>query len=165
MMPTFTEGWKRMPALVGAERGIELHAEAAVDPHLAAVVDPRHAEDDLPLGLADPLDQRVVGIVGMLGDDPAEALEHLADRLMEFRLAGVAAHDLGEDGLELFVDADQSVPQVRNERRDAIPRQRGRGNLGSGPLLHLCDRRRVHTDARCEHPPQATEIKVDLDRR
>jgi hypothetical protein len=39
-------------ALVGAQRGVELHAEAAVDLHLALVVDPRHAEDDLPLGLA-----------------------------------------------------------------------------------------------------------------
>src|SRR5690606_26143340 len=41
-----------------AERRIELHTEAAIDVHLAAVVHPRHAEDDLPLRLADLLDQR-----------------------------------------------------------------------------------------------------------
>jgi hypothetical protein len=46
-------------ALVGAERRVELHAEAAVDLHLALVVDPRHAEDDLALGLADALDDRI----------------------------------------------------------------------------------------------------------
>src|SRR5690606_13536378 len=35
------------PALVGAERGVELHPVALVDPHLAFVVDPRDPEKDL----------------------------------------------------------------------------------------------------------------------
>ena len=101
-------------ALVGSERRVELDAEAAVDPDLSLVVDPGHAEDDLPLGLADALDQRVVGVVGMLGDDAPEALEDLPDRLMELLLAGIAAHDLVEDRLELFVDADQFI--LRRQR-------------------------------------------------
>src|SRR5690606_34389597 len=43
-------------ALVGAERRVELDAEAAVDLDLPVIVHPRHPEDDLPLRLADPLD-------------------------------------------------------------------------------------------------------------
>src|SRR5690606_13305861 len=43
-------------ALVRPGGGIDLDAEAAVDVDLAAVVLPGDAEDDLPLGLADPLE-------------------------------------------------------------------------------------------------------------
>src|SRR5690606_20428439 len=46
--PDIHGGMKAQPALIGAERGIELHAEAAVDADLPLVVHPRHAEDDLP---------------------------------------------------------------------------------------------------------------------
>ena len=55
-MPRYTEGWKRRPPLYGPRARVELDPEAAVDLHLAAVVLPRHAEDDLALRLADPLD-------------------------------------------------------------------------------------------------------------
>ncbi len=82
---------KAQSALERAQRGIELDAEAPVDLHLAFVVDPRHAEDDLPLRLADALDQRILGVVGMLGDHRAEALEHLSNGLMELFLGGIAA--------------------------------------------------------------------------
>ena len=95
------------PALVGAQRRVELHPEAAVDVDFAAVVHPRHPEDDLPLRLAEALDQGVRGVLRPLGDDPAEALEDLAHGLMEFQLAGVALQDLGKDGLNLLVDFAQ----------------------------------------------------------
>ena len=92
------------PALVRAERAVELDAEAAVDLDLAAVVLPRHPEDDLALGLADPLDDLVVGELGVLGDHRAEDVEDLADRLVELGLARVATQHLVEDRLELLVD-------------------------------------------------------------
>ena len=53
-------------ALVRAERAVELHPEAAVDVDLAAIVGPDHAEDDLPLGLADALEELGRGIRGCL---------------------------------------------------------------------------------------------------
>ena len=101
------------PALVGAERGIELHAEAAIDLHLALVVVPRHAEDDLPFGLADALDQPVLGIVGPLGDHRPETLQNLAHRLMEFRLAGIAAAHGVEDRIKFFVQGGHRRPRSR----------------------------------------------------
>src|SRR5690606_492774 len=85
-------------ALVGSQSRVELHAEAAVDLNLAGVVDPRDPEDDLPLRLADPLDQGIVRIIGMLGDHPAQALQHLVNGLVELSLARIAAQDLGKDG-------------------------------------------------------------------
>jgi hypothetical protein len=94
-------------ALVGPERRVELHAEAAVDLHLAVVVDPRHAEDDLPLRLADALDERVFRIVRMFRHDPPETFQHLPHRLVEFRLSGIAAQHFVEDGFKLFVDLGQ----------------------------------------------------------
>ena len=78
-------------ALERAERRIELDAEAAIDLDLTLVVDPRHAENDLPLRFADALDQRVLCVVRMLGDDGSEAVEHFAYGLVEFFFAWIAA--------------------------------------------------------------------------
>ena len=62
-------GVESQPALVGAERGVELDAEAAVDVDRSGVVHPRHAEHDLALRLDDALQEGVLGVVGVLGDD------------------------------------------------------------------------------------------------
>ena len=91
-------------ALVGAKRRVELHAEAAVDLDLVLVIDPRHAEDDLTLGLADPLDQRLVQIVRVLGHNAAEAFQNFDHGLVKLGLARIALHDLCEDGLEFFIN-------------------------------------------------------------
>jgi hypothetical protein len=83
----------------------ELNAEATVYLDLPAVIDPGNSKDDLRFRFADPLNQRLIKIVRMLGDNPAQALQHFMHCLMEFRLARVAADDFGENGLELLVDA------------------------------------------------------------
>src|SRR5690606_29497964 len=70
-------------SLVRAERAVELDPEAPVDVHLAAVVLPRHPEDDLTLGLADPLDDLRLRVLGMLAEDRADAFQDLPHRLME----------------------------------------------------------------------------------
>ncbi len=44
----------------------------------------------------------------MLGDDPPQALEDFANRLVELWLASVALQHLGQDGFELFVDDSHS---------------------------------------------------------
>ena len=65
-------GVEAQAALVGAQRGVELDAEAAVDVDLAGVVDPRDPEHDLALGLDDALQEGALGVVGVLGDDGTE---------------------------------------------------------------------------------------------
>ena len=100
--PEVDRGVEAHAALVGAERGIELHAEGAVHVDLAGIVRPRHAEDDLALRFADPLDQRVVEMMRVPLDDGTEAFEHLADGLVEFRLVLVPADDVLEDLVEFW---------------------------------------------------------------
>ena len=85
------------PALVGAERRVVLHAEAAVDLHATGVVDPRHPEDDLPLGLADALEDRRLHVPGVLVEHAVERVEDLVHGLVELGLAGVARQHLGID--------------------------------------------------------------------
>lgn len=52
-------------ALVGAERGVVLDAEAAVHVDVALVVGPRDAELDLALGLDDAVDDGQVSVFGV----------------------------------------------------------------------------------------------------
>src|SRR5690606_1437529 len=56
-------GVEAQAALVGAEHRGELDPEAAVDLHGALIIDPRHAEDDLPLGLDDALEDRPLAVL------------------------------------------------------------------------------------------------------
>ncbi len=148
-VPSITEGWKPQSALVRPEHRIELDAEAAVDLHFALVGDPRHAENDLPLRLADALDQRVVGVARMLGDDRAQRLEHLPHRLMEFIFTGVTAQHVRVNWFEFLVEHSSSIPEIGHERAldRARTSARDRGLQGR-------DRRRGaalyrQTDTRC----------------
>jgi hypothetical protein len=88
-------------ALIGSQRARELDAEASVDVDVAAVVLPRDLEDDLPFGLAEPLEDPGVDVLGVLLDHRREAPEHLVDGLVEFVLAGVAAENVCIHCLEL----------------------------------------------------------------
>ena len=90
--------------LVGAERGVELHAKATIDLHLALIVNPGHAENDLTFRLAQTLYQGMIGIIGLLGDHAPETFQHLDDGLVKLCFAGIAAQHLGEDGFKLFVN-------------------------------------------------------------
>ena len=67
---------------------------------LAGVVDPRHSEHDLALGLDDALQEGALGVVGVLGDDGTEGLQHLVDGLVELDLSTVASHNLLVDLLD-----------------------------------------------------------------
>jgi hypothetical protein len=93
-------GVEPQAALVRPECRVVLHAEAAVDLHAPGVIGPRHPEDDLPLGLADPLEDRRLGVLGALGEHPVERAEHLAHGLVELGLAGVAGEDLLVDAVD-----------------------------------------------------------------
>src|SRR5690606_35212282 len=113
-------------ALVGAERGIELHAKAAGNADLPPVVHPRHAEDDLALGLADAFDERIRDVLRALGDHPSQAFQDLSDRLVKFGLAGVPPQHFGQDRLDLLVNRRQDVssPPPRGAPHDANSRAR-----------------------------------------
>ena len=93
-------------ALVGAQGRVELDAETAVDVNRSGIVYPRHAEDDLALGLDDALQERVICVVGVLGDDGLQGLQNLTDRLVELGLATVAGNHGLEDGLQLLIHSD-----------------------------------------------------------
>ena len=87
---------KAQAALVRADGAVHLDAETAVDLELALVVDPGHPEHDDALGFHDALQNLVLGILGILGDEPIQGFEDLPDRLMELQLARVLCLDLFE---------------------------------------------------------------------
>ncbi|MPM16585.1 hypothetical protein SDC9_62966 [bioreactor metagenome] len=99
--PGVHRGVESQATLVGAERRVELDPVAPVDPDLAGVVDPRDAEHDLALRLDDPVEDRRLDVLGMLGEHRAEALEDLMDGLVEFRFSLVAAYDRVVDHLQV----------------------------------------------------------------
>lgn len=80
-------------ALVRPKCGVELNPEPPVDLDLALVVHPGHAEDDLTLWFADPLDERVFGVTGMFGYHAPEALENLAHCLVKLVFTSVTPQD------------------------------------------------------------------------
>src|SRR5690606_20977716 len=81
--PEIDRGVETQAALVRPEGAVEADAEAAVDVHLAAVVGPQHAEDHLALGLADALDDLVLGVLRIAAQHDAERFDDFLDRLMK----------------------------------------------------------------------------------
>ena len=155
-------------ALVGAQGRVELDAEAAVDVDGPGVVDPRHAEDDLALGLDNALQERVVSVVGVLGDHRVEGLQHLAHSLVELGLATVACDDLLIDLLNNVLHGgsfvyrngprrstssgrrspapDPSIPPSRLLRRNIPP---------TGPAAYGADGRRSRPRRRPPERPRS----------
>ena len=81
-------------ALVRTDSAVELHAERVVHLHLPLVIHPRHAEEDLALRHGQALKQRFFAIFFLIAlDCRAQRVKHFADSLMEFRLAGILAHN------------------------------------------------------------------------
>ena len=80
-------------ALIRADGAGKLYAEGVVDLHLPLIVHPRDAEENLPLRHGQPLEERLAAILLLVAlDHRAQGIEHLADGLMKFRLAGIFAH-------------------------------------------------------------------------
>ena len=91
-------GVEAQAALVGAERGVVLDAEAAVHVDVALVVGPRDAELDLALGLDDAVDDGQVSVLGVTLGEGGDGQEDLVDGLVELGLGGVAALDGFKNG-------------------------------------------------------------------
>ena len=92
------------PALVRAQRAVELHAHAAIDLYPAAVVLPGDTEQHLTIRLADPFDDALFEVFRMAGQQRFERADHLGDSLMELRLTGIARNDVLEDGTDTTVN-------------------------------------------------------------
>ncbi|CVN75064.1 Uncharacterised protein [Streptococcus pneumoniae] len=101
--PEVHGGVEAQPALVRAERRVELHAEPAVDLHDAGVVDPRDAEDDLALRLAEAVHDPGLDVLGVALHHRSQRLEHLGHRLVELGLAGVAREHFVAQGLQRLI--------------------------------------------------------------
>jgi ABC-type sugar transport system substrate-binding protein len=76
---------------------------------LAALVLPWHLEDQLALGLAEPLEDLGLQVLGMGGDGGLDAVEDLADGLVELGLGGIAAPDVVVDGFQLLTNLDMTL--------------------------------------------------------
>ena len=85
-------------ALVGAESGVELDAEATVHVDVAQIVGPRDAELELALGFDDAVDDGQVGVLGVTLSQRGNRQENLVDGLVELGLGGVTALDRFENG-------------------------------------------------------------------
>ena len=100
MMPRLTLGWNRSPPLYGPSAELNCTLKPRLTWIAAGVVHPRDAEHDLPLGLDEPLEDAVLGILGVTFEHRADRLEHLAQSLMELRFAGAARDRLVVNGLD-----------------------------------------------------------------
>ena len=90
-------------ALVGADRGVELHTVATVDLNLAVVIDPGNAEDDDALGLDEALHEAGFFPLGVLVDDMLEALKDFINGLKELGLVGMILLKVCVDAVQISV--------------------------------------------------------------
>ena len=89
-------------ALVGADGAVHLHAVAAVDLDLALVVEPRYAEDDDAFGFGDAFENLHLLQYGARHDVRGQRFGHLADGLVELRLARVAGDEPGHEIFDIL---------------------------------------------------------------
>ncbi|MNE51215.1 hypothetical protein D3C80_1458330 [compost metagenome] len=87
-------------ALVRADGAAHLHAVATVDAHHALIVDPRYAEQDGAFRLDHALEDGGLHVARFALQEGPQAAHHFFDRLVEFRLVGVAALELGQEGVK-----------------------------------------------------------------
>jgi len=90
-------------ALVGADGHAVLHAVAAVDLDVAMVVDPGDPEDHDPLGLDQAVEQAVLGVLGMLGDERPQALHDFGHGLQVLGLSGIALGGTAKEFVRVLV--------------------------------------------------------------
>ena len=95
-------GVEAQAALVGADGGVILHAEAAVDTGLALIVHPGDAELEHALGLDKALEKAGGLPLGVLVDDELQGFKDLAHGLQELGLACVAALNVGVYAVQIL---------------------------------------------------------------
>ena len=96
-------GMQTQAALVGADRGVELNAEAAVYANLALIVNPRNTEHEHALRLYDALHDAVLLQLGASFYDRLQALEDFVNCLLKLRLVRVALFDSLVNALQIGI--------------------------------------------------------------
>ena len=87
-------------ALIGADGRRMLDPVAAIDLHFAMVVHPRDAEHDDALRFDQAIQQAMLGIFRVLGDEWPQAFDDLRDCLQKLRLSRIAGSDLLDEFFE-----------------------------------------------------------------
>ena len=105
-----TFGMEAHPALVRADRVVELDPPGPIGPNLAAVVLPGDAEDDRTIGLGHPFEDLRVAVPAVVERERDERLGDLADRLVEFGFARVSPFEPVHEALDLLVCRCVHVP-------------------------------------------------------
>jgi hypothetical protein len=82
------------PTLIGTDGVVEFHAEPAIDVNLTPVVLPWYPEDKNAIGFGHPLENLVLEVFGMLLETRNQRIDHLANRLMKFRLGRVLCDEV-----------------------------------------------------------------------
>ena len=80
-------------ALIRSDRVIELHAKRAVDLHVPGIVHPGHTENDDAVRFGQPFENARLLIGRSFQDERHERVGYFPDRLVEFRLAGIAGFE------------------------------------------------------------------------
>ena len=82
-------------ALIMANGIIELDTVAIIDLDIAVVIHPGHPEADHPVGIGQPLQQRLPAILFFIAlDGRAQGFQYFLYRLVKFRLVGIVGDDL-----------------------------------------------------------------------
>ena len=87
-------GMEAQSALVGADGAVHLDAESTVNLNVALVIEPRHAEHKDALGLDDTFEQTRRLVLGVLGEDQPERVEHFCTAWWNSGSAGFFAFTL-----------------------------------------------------------------------
>ena len=85
---------KSQAALVRADRVAELHAIPAIDLDAARIVEPRHAEDDDPIGLGEPIENARLLVLGTFEHERHQGFGDFPYRLVKLRLVRTALGEL-----------------------------------------------------------------------
>ena len=96
-------GVETQTALVGADCGVELYAEAAVYMGNTIVVNPGNAEHNHAFGLYETLDEAGLFPFGVLVNDELKALENFFNSLKELGLVGVTLLNVSENSAKILV--------------------------------------------------------------
>jgi hypothetical protein len=146
-------------ALVGPERRVELHPEAAVDLHLALVVCHGTRKMIWRSGSQMRLRDRPLRVLGAGADHGGQARHDLEDGLMELRLTGIAREDHLEVRLDPGVEFRGHGPTLANLDRwcragSPSGRPAGVARGAREPVAHSAPA--ADLDRRCPSVPVAT---------
>jgi hypothetical protein len=128
-------GCEAETSLVGADRAVELYAEATVYLNLTVAIHPGYAEFDNALRLYETLEKTVLFVFGMLFNHGLEGTKNLFNGLDEFRLMRIACANLLDDSFDVGVHL--KILQVKYNDFSAVKRLVGKPYCGITNLISM----------------------------